>query len=191
MKLLLNILWILGLLSSYHADADEAEKLRKMRSLVDPLVSCGDVSEETTTNKWGVARGNVQLSIDLKRGHEPILTNEPVELIVRFKNVSTNETFSIYLSNDERAQHGFDFQVMSPSGKEVRLVAVVSRGSGRFMNIGSNQIGHFEFNLSRLFNFKEIGIHTIVASRTMLAPTTQTPFTVASNPLFVSIVPSQ
>jgi len=188
MKLLLNMLWIVGLLPICLADAGEAERLKRMRSLVDPLVSRSDALVEPTANNWGIARGNVQLSINLKNGHSRILTNEPVELIVCFKNVSTNETFTVYLSHNEDALHGFGFQIISPSGKEARLIPALSRGSGRFMNIGPSQIGHFEFNLSRLFHFNEIGIYTIVARRTIHSRATERPITVISNPLLVSVV---
>ena len=186
MKYVFYCLLVLASVSRCYADANQDELVKKLRRLVDPHVSRGDVSEETATNKWGLVVRNLQLSICLKDGLQETTTNGPVLLMVRVKNVSTNEWFSVDHYNNE-PQDGFDFQITNPSGKETTLLAGVPHGSGGSSCIGPNQIGRFEINLSRLFTFDDLGTYKILASRRTISPPTEKPLTLISNPLFLAI----
>jgi hypothetical protein len=51
------------------------------------------------TNDWGTATNNLQMSISLKGDKKKIKINQPVKLLIRYRNVSTNEHFWFYEVN--------------------------------------------------------------------------------------------
>ena len=55
-------------------------------------------ADDLRTNEWGSVNCNTQMSIALKNLKEGIHANQPVNLVIRIKNVSTNDTISVYHS---------------------------------------------------------------------------------------------
>ena len=141
------------------------------------------------TNEWGAINNNIQMSVSLKSGVNEIKTNQAVLLVIRFKNVSTNETFRIYQANAIEYDRGYSWVVISPSGNDIspNMEKIPASESGGFIRLSPNQIKELEFNFSHLCKFDEIGTYKIVAKKTLLSPENQKPVTVVSNPLNIVI----
>jgi hypothetical protein len=61
------------------------------------IASCLAFADDTNVYEWGPKAGNFQLSIRLKGGGKEIKTNQPLDLMIRFRNLSTNESLSFML----------------------------------------------------------------------------------------------
>lgn len=147
------------------------------------------LADEVRTNEWGSVNCNAQMAIGLKGNMKEVKTNQPFRLFVRIKNISSNETFHLYhrLGGD-RLDPGLAFVVISPSGKDVSLIPeIVARGSGANVSVTPNQTHEFEFNLSHLCKFDEVGMYKIIAKENIGTAGNQ-PCWVVSNPLYVSVV---
>jgi len=144
---------------------------------------------DANTNEWGTLTNNIQMSISLEDRKEEIKPNQPVMLLIHFRNVSSNEIFQIY-SIDEDSQ--FSFMVISPSGKDVSpTMKGPPSGSGQFIRIDPNRTTEMEISLSRLCKFDEIGKYKIVAKRWVDSITTRKPCLLVSNSLNVSVIPDK
>jgi hypothetical protein len=190
---------------------------------------------ETATNAWGPLTNEVQLGISAvaPRTYSPwgyfsvdgstnspplppvgekaeIKVGQPFSLLVRLRNLSTNETYSIYCEGvipDEDL--GLGFVVISPSGKDVspRIptnyhVAVLSLNSGFGATARPNETALFEFPLSRLLEghnvfpldqpckLEAVGTYKITV-RKRIHPKAGKEFVLTSNTLYVSVVPNK
>jgi hypothetical protein len=141
-----------------------------------------------STNEWGLVTNSIQMAISLDGDKREIKTNEPVILLVRIRNTSTNEIFQIYSMNDGDDPQ-FSFLVISPSGKDISPIKESSpTGSGHFIRIDSSRIAEVEFSLSRHCKFSEIGEYKIVAKREVDSITTRKAYLVVSNPIYLTVV---
>jgi hypothetical protein len=129
-------------------------------------------------------------------------TNGPVELVLRFRNLSTNGFhFGIFYESHggklvARFSPGFECVVTTPSTNEIKLDLTEPVGSwsrGRAINIlpNPNRIGETGLSLSHVFKFDEVGTYKIVAHLALLSPENQKPFTVTSNPLLFRTTSNQ
>jgi hypothetical protein len=129
---------------------------------------------------------------------------------MRFRNLSTNETFFLIVARDTERDPGFSFLIKSPSGKEISLDAKTNQpyfGSASDIYVGPNQIKELEFNLSRLCKCDESGTYKIIAKREIIitgVSSKEPPLTsnsqpirfitgcwLTSNPLNITIVPDK
>jgi hypothetical protein len=156
------------------------------------VLTVGQVfAEDVRTDEWGAITNKMQMSISLKGDKKQIGTNQPFSLLIRIRNVSTNELFHGYYTyvND----YELSFVVIAPSGKDISPKFPKDRvaGSGAAIRVPPNQTKKFEFNLSYFCMLDKIGTYKIIAKQKGYLGTNQTPFIVISNPLYISVVPDQ
>jgi hypothetical protein len=134
--------------------------------------------EAVATNEWGAVACNVQISIALKEPVTEIKAGEPVDLVIRAKNVSTNDAFNVYEDDND-----LSFAIIAPSGRDVSPVppkdAVSS--SGAVIHVPAQQTKEFEYNPN--YKFDEIGTYTITAKIPI-----RNSCQAVSNPLSVTVV---
>jgi len=184
-------------------------------SVLALLAVCHALAGEYTANDWGPLTNNAQMAIsitspwshtfqvgDTNNGQMPfrvkgeVKAGEPFGLLVRIRNLSTDETLSFYNLGQPipDAEVGVACIVISPSGKDVSpsTDSAIISGSGGFTIARPNQTAEFEFPLSRLCKLDEIGTYKITARKRTVAYTkAQKAFVLTSNTLFVSVVPSK
>jgi len=158
-------------------------------SIFTTLFACPVFADDINTNDWGALVNNVQMSIGLADDKQEITNNQPVILLIRFRDVSTNESFHIYSMNTIQGDPQFSYVVISPSGKNISPKMDSSpTGSGQFIRITPNKVVKRRFDLSRVCKFNEIGIYKIVAKRWVNSTVDQKAYLLVSNPLNVPIV---
>jgi len=147
-------------------------------------------ADDTNANGWGVATNGVQMAISLKNGGSEIKTNQFVTLLVRIRNVSTNETVYLYryIFDDTGSDGGVSCRVISPTGKDIlpNTDNSLHRGSGADYPVPPRQIYEFEFDLGEFCKFNEVGTYKIIATKKMWMGKYEK-FPVVSNPLFVIV----
>ena len=153
--------------------------------VVDLLAAPGALADNATTDKWGAVTNDMQMSISLKSGEKEIKTNQPVELAIRLRNLSTNATFWISLFDADQKLGGLSFVVTSPSGKDASVATKSS--SGRVVRVAPSRTRQFEFDLSCLYKFNEVGNYQITAKFGELMGVKKK-FEVISNPLSLGVV---
>jgi hypothetical protein len=160
--------------------------------LMFAMLAVGQVfAEGVRTDEWGVVTNGIQISIRLKGDDKEIKVNQSFNMLIQIRNVSTNELFHCYYSN----RNGYDlsFTVIDPSGKDVSPIVRNDDigGSGAAIFVPPNQIKRFQFNLSYLHKFDEIGTYKFIAKQKGYVGKSQNEFTVISNPLYVTVVPDK
>jgi hypothetical protein len=149
-------------------------------------------AEDTETNFWGPANCNEQLSIAFKDNGAGIKTNQPFNLEVRIKNLSTNQTIRLNIPMDPEVDAEFWFEVLAPSGTDVSpKLNSLPHGSGSLIIIPPNQVYERTFNLSALCGLHEIGIYKIIAKRAVFTSASTLSCVVISNPLSLSVIPGE
>jgi hypothetical protein len=146
---------------------------------------------ETKTSEWGAATNNVQMSIRVKSVPSDIKQSEPVKLLIRFRNISTNETFMLYRANSMEDNPDCSFVVLSPSGTDLWPSVQREVLSGASVFLQSGQVIEFEFDLSRRCRFDQIGTYKIIAKYGMWSREKRRTFQAVSNTLQVSITPGK
>lgn len=158
-------------------------------SQLDLWVMAGDA----TTNHWGTVTNQVQLSIAVKNAG-PIVTNQPVTLLVQVRNLSTHRQFALFrgLAEHTNPVSGVGLTVISPAGKVVRPPPNRNRegGSGQMLSLEPKQTVEFSFGLSNIFRFEEVGTYEITARKVVCtaSPFGKDPFEVVSGSLSFSVV---
>ena len=96
--------------------------------------------------QWGpVSTNNLQFSISVKGKPGDIQTNQPLRLVLRFKNLSTSQTSAIYKPGDLKLNWCFDFVLVDPSGKKQTTYNRVSGGGqARWIRLGTNETQEVE-----------------------------------------------
>jgi hypothetical protein len=147
-------------------------------------------ADATNDLEWGAMTNNVQMSIGTINGTATIKTNQPFSLIVRMKNVSTNQITFGYRYPLETTEN-LSWLVVSPSGKDVSPVRQPAlRGSSVSRQIDPNEIFQFEYSLSSICSFHEIGTYKIVAIIDV-GTKPHEPRRVDSNPLYLAVMPGE
>jgi len=131
--------------------------------------------------------------IRLEGGKNEVKAGEPFSLLVRIRNLSTNET--LHFADAGPYQDpilGLACVVISPSGKDVSpgLDHVLGSLNSLFLTAGPNETVQFEFQLSRLCKLEEIGTYTITATKGTNAHGKKA-LVITSNTLRVSVVPDK
>ena len=145
--------------------------------------------KDVPTNEWGDVSYNTQLSVGLKSAEREYKTNQIVELLVRIRNLSTNEEYGVDVQRSFLLNEDFLFVVISPSGKDVSPVFHGSpRFSGSVVWVHPNQIDGFGFALSEICKTDEVGTYQIIMKMKRATPDRRKSFEIISNPLYVSIV---
>ena len=142
---------------------------------------------------WGPATNGIQMSIRLKSKASEIKMNQPIMLSVCFSNISTNERFRIYRANAIEFDSGYSWSVISPSGKDISPNMEKIRESeswGSFALLPNKAI-EFDFNLSHLCKFSEIGTYKIIGRKAIDFYGSNKSIKVVSNPLSVTVVPDK
>jgi len=88
-------------------------------------------------------------------------------------------------------EHGYSFEVITPSGRQSSPKAITHTGgpSGVY-DIGPGKSKDFTLHLSTICRFDEIGNYTVTIKRAVVWPhNASNYFTVVSNPLTIKIVP--
>jgi hypothetical protein len=127
----------------------------------------------------------LQMSISLS-GRE-IKTNQPCVLLIRYRNVSTNEVFQIF---ETAYDPTYAFTVTSPSEINISpdMTMLQESDSGQVHWLNPGQTVAIEFNLSAFCRFDEPGIYKLVAKRERIWSTKEhQDFTVVSNPLKITV----
>ena len=140
------------------------------------------------SDTWGPTTNNLQMSISLNCGE--IKTNQPCILSIRYRNVSTYETFQIFEVNGTVYDPTYGFSVISPSGLDISpdMSKVRSGDSAELHRLDPGQTVTIKFNLSFYCKFKEVGIYKIVARKGWLwSREKHRHFAVISNPLKVTV----
>jgi hypothetical protein len=141
--------------------------------------------------KWGAATNDVQMSITIKDKTGPIKTNEPFCLLIKIRDTSTNATLYFHKWLAINVNPSFIVDVRSPSGKNLSPNAnVVASGSGFDVSIPPKQVYEYEFNLSYLCKFDELGTYTITVAQ-LLGSGGKNGWWVISNPLPLTVVPGE
>ena len=156
-----------------------------------PYFAC--LAGDTNNYEWGPVAGNFQMSIRLKDGGTTIKTNQPIDLIIRIRNLSTNESLGFTMcNNQELSPSNSSVKVLSPSGKDIYVwrspLAKDGSFSGTFQNIRVPPQGAYEYQ-DRAGGFSEAvtnGVYKVVATRKVLHG-----LTVTSNPLLLKVVPGK
>ena len=124
--------------------------------------------------------------------HATIKLGDQIILRIAFTNMSANEIFRLGTARNIVDDPHYSFRVLSPSGSE-------TSPKGDYMRIRSSQSyvldtdkwrqQEFNFNISAICKFDELGIYSITATRQVSWPDGKEPyFVVVSNPLTLEIV---
>jgi hypothetical protein len=141
--------------------------------------------------EWGPATNGVQLAIWLKNDAGSVKTNEPVGLLIKIKNVSTNEILHMYTWQATKAGSSLSMVVESPQGDHLSPAAEFSpNGSGWLISVPPDQVYQYDFNLTYLCKFNDFGTYTITAKE-LIGRDDKDAAWVISNPLSFTVVPGE
>lgn len=141
------------------------------------------------TGEWSAATNYLQMSISLDSDNGKIQTNHPCILLIRYKNISTNETFWVYESSEYNPD--YSIIVIAPSGKDISpdMKLIKRSDSGSVLHAAPQKTVEIKFDLSKLCSFNDVGTYkVIVKNKDMFAYERRKTFTVVSNPLLISVV---
>ncbi len=145
---------------------------------------------EPPPKKWGPVTNDARISLVLKGGGAGIKTNQAFLLSISVQNLSTNETLCVYSTWPPELDPRCSFRVLSPSGKDVSpAVPMVYGGSGTSSLIPRNETKEFDFDLTKLCKFTEIGTYGIVVNREIWRLSNRPPFIARSASLPLTVVP--
>jgi len=138
---------------------------------------------------WGPATNGIQMSINSTSRVDESKINQPIVLSVCFRNVSTNETFRIYQANAVEFDPGYSWSVISPSGKDIspNMQKINPSESGGFIPLLVNKTYQFQFNLSHICKFTEVGTYKIIAEKAIYSVKSRKTIVAVSNPLNVTV----
>lgn len=143
--------------------------------------------------QWGLLTNNVQMSIRLNSVSNETRIGDRVELLIHLRNISTNKNdiFTGRYSLGGGSGQGLSFNVLNPSGKDVSPKYPKNYEAIHAIALVSGlpcQTNSFKFDLSTLCKFDQVGTYKIIAMQRGRLGTNQLFFTVASNPLNISVV---
>ena len=154
-------------------------------------------SQNTNLDHGGSVTNGFRLSISLKGGTNTVPLGQPVVLISRLQNISSN-TMVQFLEFVEPIKDGsYGVSITSPTGKDLSpKIYNFPEGSFGLCDVGPGQIHEAQLQLSLVCKFETIGRYKIVVTKKIRALRCQAgsnqlalPFEVVSNPLYVNVVP--
>ena len=121
------------------------------------------------TNEWGAIAYNAQMSIQLEDTTKEIKTNQPVNLIIQIKAISTNEMCYFVICSRPT---DFSWIITSPSGKNFSFKESQPMTTFATMMVRLDQIPDWkeEFNLGSIYSFNEIGTYKVTAKKVIITP---------------------
>jgi hypothetical protein len=87
-------------------------------ALISAAVLAGSASG-AAGGDWGDITNNVQICLALKGKQREIKPKEPVTVLVRFRNLSTNRTIGVFETGAPEYDDTYSWSVISPSGKNI------------------------------------------------------------------------
>jgi hypothetical protein len=146
------------------------------------------LASEPNDKDWGPISNNVQMAISIKADSAVIKTNEQFSLLVHVKNLSeANVGIFLEVVPSTDTWGGLNCEIISPSGKDISPKVIYYRTSGRNLNVPPHGGGEFEFKLSDICKFEEIGTYRIVAKKTILTDKDRG-WIAVSNPLTINVI---
>jgi len=150
------------------------------------------VLAEDGNDQWGAETNGIQMSIKLSNGALEVKTNQPIKLVIRYRNVSTNESFPVSVGGHIEFDSSFTWTIISPSGKDISPDMLFHANQwANWYTLKPQKSKDVEYDLSVRCNFFESGTYKITLQKGISSDTTQRLFTVVSNPLNVTIVPGK
>jgi hypothetical protein len=144
--------------------------------------------DERAAAAWGPVSNNVQMSISLDGGDRQPKTNEPFQLVVRLRNLSTTNVWAFKSGAPTSDPYGGVLcLITSPSGRDVSPNKPDNSDSGEFINVAPSGVETFVFKLGSICKFEEIGTYRITAKK-LVAIDKNKQWSVVSNPLLISVV---
>jgi hypothetical protein len=131
------------------------------------------------------------MSLRLEGDKTQVKASGPFSLLIRYRNVSTNETFGLtYDGETPLDDFTYSFIVLAPSGKDISLAKEMQENSsGYIRQLKPGEIIEVEVNLSKWYSLNEVGTYKITAKKgDMLWAGKPEAFEVVSNPLDVKVV---
>jgi hypothetical protein len=145
--------------------------------------------KQAPANEWGTVTYNTQISIGQKNSEKAFTTNQTIQLLVRIKNLSTNEEYGVGVQSPFILTEGLSFVVISPSGKDMSPIFQKSpRFSGGMVWVHPNQTDGFCFELNEICKTDEVGTYKIILKMERATPDRRKIFEIVSNPLFISVI---
>jgi hypothetical protein len=142
---------------------------------------------QTESNHWGAVTNNLQMCIALEDGIERKVS-EPLNLMILYRNVGSNETFQIYQVNGTVSDPSYSFTITSPSGKDISPdLTKLAAFSGQVHGLEPGKIVEIRFPLSKVCKVVELGSYEIVARKEVWSDSKGARFQVVSNRLRVNI----
>lgn len=163
-----------------------------MKTFSNILIICFIISHitfaaDTNQCEWGPEAGKCQLSIRMKHGGTEIKANQPVDLILRIRNLSTNETLEIWINGRFELPEVVSAEVWSPSRKQLFSgIPHVRRGSSTFHYIRPQETYEYSLPLGQLSEYQSNGVYKVIVKRKGLHGETA-----ISNPLELKVVPGE
>jgi hypothetical protein len=149
-----------------------------------------DKQKIVPNNQWGPLTYNTQISIGLDDKTSVFKTNQVINLLVRVKNLSTNQQFGFIIGTPISYTVAATFIVTSPSGKDISPVMYNSnRIHGLPIWVHPGQIDGFSFQLGEICQYHEIGTYKILIKMQRPSPDRRKLYDIVSNPLSVTIIP--
>lgn len=149
-------------------------------------------ADGTEIHCWGPLTNDIQMTISLDKGTNEISLGEPVELLIQFRDSSTNEFKSVHSAT----WGGLTFIVTDPFNRDVSPVWPKDEIVGHSVILFTTppgQIRSFHFDLSALYkddSFRKLdksGTYEIIAMQKGHLGITNAPFSLTSNPLRIRI----
>lgn len=144
---------------------------------------------------WGSPVNGVRMSLQLAASTNVLNINSPLDIVVRYENRSTDETFMFFAMHSFPDSGSVQFEVISPSGKPIMEHPKKKQrapNDGSFVILRPGVSHKINANLSGLFSFKELGTYKITAAQTLSGSIKRNgeikPFQIISNPLEVTVV---
>ena len=123
------------------------------------------LADDVKMDAWGPITNDIQMMVCIA-DEKTLTTNQPLELLVSYRNLSASETFIIYNMKVVALDATYSFSVVSPSGKDVSPHASDSlNGSAENYPIVPGRKIDFEINLYHLCKFNEIGTYKITLKK--------------------------
>jgi hypothetical protein len=163
-------------------------KTLNLALLLAPLLVVRAFAGYTGEGDWGVATNDVQMSIRMKSVAAIVKTNEPTILTVRFRNISTNRTFAVFVHGPVGVLPGLRLAVAVPSGKTLMLPAMPGDGSGHMLPLHPGQTCEVSVDLNRFCRLSEPGNYEITATfDSLLSKSMTNNFDITSNKLRITV----
>jgi len=149
-----------------------------------------DNEKNSATNEWGPVNYYTQISIGINGAKTTFGTNEDVEMLVRVRNLSTNNDYGLYVQEPFTFSDGFKFVVISPTGKDISPPFHKSfRFTGGVVWVKTNQVDGFRVDLGQICKLNEVGSYKIVLKMKRWSPDRKTAYEIDSNPLNIVVTP--